>query len=225
MMLKIRNVAKKYKNNLVLKDISFEINKGEVVSIVGKSGCGKSTLLKCINRLENIDEGNIYFDNVDISEMNILDLRQKVGIVFQEYNLFEHLTVLQNLTIGLIKIKKYSDSYAKKEAIKILKKIGLEDKLNSYPDELSGGQKQRVAIARTLVMRPQLILLDEPTSALDKEMKQEVINLITNMVKDDMTLLIVSHEEEFVNKISDKIIHIKRGKAIIENNSDNKEIE
>ena len=224
-MLKIVNVSKKYKNNCVLKNINFEINKGEVVSIIGKSGCGKSTLLKCINRLETIDDGNIYFDNIDIAEMNILDLRQKIGIVFQEYNLFEHLTVLQNLTIGLTKIKKYSDIYAKKEAMKILKKIGLEDKINSYPDELSGGQKQRVAIARTLVMKPQLILLDEPTSALDTEMKKEVINLITRMVKDDMTLLIVSHEEEFVNKISNKIIHIQRGKAVIHDNIKKKEIE
>jgi len=224
-MLKIVNVSKKYKDINVLKNINFEIKKGEVVSIIGKSGCGKSTLLKCINRLESIDDGNIYFDNIDITEINILDLRQKVGIVFQEYNLFEHLTVLQNLTIGLTKIKKYSDLYAKKEAMKILKKIGLEDKINSYPDELSGGQKQRVAIARTLVMKPKLILLDEPTSALDKEMKKEVINLITKMVKDDMTLLIVSHEEEFVNKISDKIIHIKKGKAIIQDNTKKKEIE
>lgn len=224
-MLKIVNVSKKYKNNNVLKNINLEINKGEVVSIIGKSGCGKSTLLKCINRLENIDEGNIYFDSIDITKMNISDLRQKVGIVFQEYNLFEHLTVLQNLTIGLIKIKKYSDVYAKKESIKVLKKIGLEDKINSYPDELSGGQKQRVAIARTLLMKPKLILLDEPTSALDKEMKKEVINLITSMVKDDMTLLIVSHEEEFVNKISDKIIHIQNGKAIIQDNMKKKEIE
>lgn len=224
-MLKIVNVSKKYKNNNVLKNINLEINKGEVVSIIGKSGCGKSTLLKCINRLENIDEGNIYFDSIDITKMNISDLRQKIGIVFQEYNLFEHLTVLQNLTIGLIKIKKYSDVYAKKESIKVLKKIGLEDKINSYPDELSGGQKQRVAIARTLLMKPKLILLDEPTSALDKEMKKEVINLITSMVKDDMTLLIVSHEEEFVNKISDKIIHIQNGKAIIQDNMKKKEIE
>jgi len=224
-MLKIVNASKKYKNNYVLKNINLEINKGEVVSIIGKSGCGKSTLLKCINRLETIDDGNIYFDNIDITEMNILDLRQKVGIVFQEYNLFEHLTVLQNLTIGLIKIKKYSEICAKKESMKILKKIGLEDKINSYPDELSGGQKQRVAIARTLVMKPKLILLDEPTSALDKEMKKEVINLITKMVKDDMTLLIVSHEEEFVNKISDKIIHIQRGKAILQDNIKKKEIE
>lgn len=223
-MLRIENVSKKYKDIEVLKDINFEINKGDVVSIVGKSGCGKSTLLKCINRLENIDSGVIYFDNTDISTMNLTELRQKIGIVFQEYNLFEHLTVMQNLTIGLIKIKKYSELYAKREAMKILKKIGLEDKINNYPDELSGGQQQRVAIARTLVMKPQLILLDEPTSALDIEMKQEVIKLITKMVKDDMTLLIVSHEEDLVNKISDKIIRIKRGKALIQDNTKQKEI-
>lgn len=223
-MLRIENVSKKYKDIEVLKDINFEINNGDVVSIVGKSGCGKSTLLKCINRLENIDSGVIYFDNTDISTMNLTELRQKIGIVFQEYNLFEHLTVMQNLTIGLIKIKKYSESYAKREAMKILKKIGLEDKINNYPDELSGGQQQRVAIARTLVMKPQLILLDEPTSALDIEMKQEVIKLITKMVKDDMTLLIVSHEEDLVNKISDKIIRIKRGKALIQDNTKQKEI-
>lgn len=223
-MLRIENVSKKYKDIEVLKDINFEINNGDVVSIVGKSGCGKSTLLKCINRLENIDSGVMYFDNTDISTMNLTELRQKIGIVFQEYNLFEHLTVMQNLTIGLIKIKKYSESYAKREAMKILKKIGLEDKINNYPDELSGGQQQRVAIARTLVMKPQLILLDEPTSALDIEMKQEVIKLITKMVKDDMTLLIVSHEEDLVNKISDKIIRIKRGKALIQDNTKQKEI-
>lgn len=223
-MLKIENVSKKYKNVEVLKNINFEVSRGEVVSIVGKSGCGKSTLLKCINRLENIDDGIIYFDNIDISTMDLIELRQKIGIVFQEYNLFEHLTVLQNLTIGLIKIKKYSEALAQKEAIKILKTIGLEDKIDNYPDELSGGQKQRVAIARTLVMKPQLILLDESTSALDKEMKQEVINLITKMVKDDMTLLIVSHEEDFVNKVSDKIIHIQNGKAVIQDNSKKKEI-
>lgn len=223
-MLKFKNVSKKYKNIEILKNINFEINEGEVVSIVGKSGCGKSTLLKCINRLEKIDGGTIYLDNEDISTMDTLELRQKVGIVFQEYNLFEHLTVLQNLTIGLIKIKHFSEVSAKKEAMKILKKISLDDKINNYPDELSGGQKQRVAIARTLIMKPKLILLDEPTSALDKEMKKEVINLIIKMAKDDMTLLIVSHEEDLVNKISDKIVYIQKGLVKIKDNRKQKEI-
>lgn len=217
-MLKFKNVSKKYKNTTILENINFEINKGEVVSIIGKSGCGKSTLLKCINRLESIDDGVIYFENKDISSLDLLKLRQKIGIVFQEYNLFEHLTVLQNLTIGLIKIKNISEEVAKKQAIAMLKKIKLTDKSDNYPDELSGGQKQRVAIARTLLMKPKLILLDEPTSALDKEMKQEVINLIIKMAKDDMTLLIVSHEEELVKEISDKIIYIKNGRVKVKDN-------
>lgn len=217
-MLKFKNVSKKYKNTTILENINFEINKGEVVSIIGKSGCGKSTLLKCINRLESIDDGVIYFENKDISSLDLLKLRQKIGIVFQEYNLFEHLTVLQNLTIGLIKIKNISEEVAKKQAMAMLKKIKLTDKSDNYPDELSGGQKQRVAIARTLLMKPKLILLDEPTSALDKEMKQEVINLIIKMAKDDMTLLIVSHEEELVKEISDKIIYIKKGRLKVKDN-------
>ena len=217
-MLKLKNVSKKYKNTTILENINFEINKGEVVSIIGKSGCGKSTLLKCINKLESIDDGVIYFENKDISSLDLLKLRQKIGIVFQEYNLFEHLTVLQNLTIGLIKIKNISEEVAKKQAMVMLKKIKLTDKSDNYPDELSGGQKQRVAIARTLLMKPKLILLDEPTSALDKEMKQEVINLIIKMAKDDMTLLIVSHEEELVKEISDKIIYIKNGRLKVKDN-------
>ncbi len=217
-MLKFKNVSKKYKNTTILENINFEINKGEVVSIIGKSGCGKSTLLKCINRLESIDNGVIYFENKDIYSLDLLKLRQKIGIVFQEYNLFEHLTVLQNLTIGLIKIKNISEEVAKKQAMAMLKKIKLTDKSDNYPDELSGGQKQRVAIARTLLMKPKLILLDEPTSALDKEMKQEVINLIIKMAKDDMTLLIVSHEEELVKEISDKIIYIKNGRVKVKDN-------
>lgn len=217
-MLKFKNVSKKYKNTTILENINFEINKGEVVSVIGKSGCGKSTLLKCINRLESIDDGVIYFENKDISSLDLLKLRQKIGIVFQEYNLFEHLTVLQNLTIGLIKIKNISEEVAKKQAMAMLKKIKLTDKSDNYPDELSGGQKQRVAIARTLLMKPKLILLDEPTSALDKEMKQEVINLIIKMAKDDMTLLIVSHEEELVKEISDKIIYIKNGRLKVKDN-------
>ena len=217
-MLKFKNVSKKYKNTTILENINFEINKGEVVSIIGKSGCGKSTLLKCINRLESIDDGVIYFENKDISSLDLLKLRQKIGIVFQEYNLFEHLTVLQNLTIGLIKIKNISEEVAKKQAMAMLKKIKLTDKSDNYPDELSGGQKQRVAIARTLLMKPKLILLDEPTSALDKEMKQEVINLIIKLAQDDMTLLIVSHEEELVKEISDKIIYIKNSRLKVKDN-------
>lgn len=217
-MLRVENISKKYKSLDVFKNITFTVNKGEVVSIIGKSGCGKSTLLKCLNRLENIDSGTIYLNNMDVAKMNLANLRKKIGIVFQEYNLFEHLTVLENLTIGLIKIHKLSENYSKKEAIKILNKIGLEDKIDNYPDELSGGQKQRVAIARTLLMKPKVILLDEPTSALDKEMKSEVINLIRQLVNEDMTILIVSHEDDFVKEISDKIIYLHDGKIEVKDN-------
>lgn len=211
-MLEIKNITKKYKDLIVFKDISFEVNKGEVVALVGKSGCGKSSLLKCINRLEEIEDGEIYFDGKNIKEIDLVDLRQNIGIVFQEYNLFEHLTVMDNLIIGLTKIKKMSEKVAIKEAKLMLKKIGLEDKLLSYPDELSGGQKQRVAIARTLLMKPKILLLDEPTSALDREMKEEVLKLINNLVKEGMTIIIVSHEEEFIKKIANKIIALSRHK-------------
>lgn len=207
-MLKIKNISKSYKENNVFKNISFEINKGEVIAIIGKSGCGKSTLLKCINRLEEINEGEIYLDGVNIKNIDLLELRQNIGIVFQDYNLFEHLNVLENLTIGLIEIKKESKIKAEIEAKKILKKIDLEEKTYNYPDELSGGQKQRIAIARSLLMKPKILLLDEPTSALDKEMKQEVLKLITDLAKEDMTLIIVSHEEEFVKETADRIIRM-----------------
>lgn len=204
-MLKVSNISKKYKDFSVFSNVSFEVAKGETVSIIGKSGSGKSTLLKCINKLEKIDEGKIYFNNKNIDEINLVELRQNIGIVFQDYNLFEHLTVLDNLIIGLIKIKNENYTKAKRKAINILEKIGLEDKINNYPDELSGGQKQRVAIARSLLLKPKILLLDEPTSALDKEMKEEVWKLIVELKEEGMTLIIVSHEEDFVKRVSDRI--------------------
>lgn len=209
-ILEFENVSKYYKDELIFKNVNLKIKKGEVISLVGKSGCGKSTLLKCINRLENINDGKIIFQGVDISEIPIVELRQKIGIVFQDYNLFNHLTVLDNLTIGLIKIKRYSKNECIRKALNILKKVDLVDKKDKYPDELSGGQKQRVAIARTLLMEPDIILLDEPTSALDKEMKNGVLELINELVNEDMTLIVVSHEEDFVNKVSDRIFSFNR---------------
>jgi len=209
-ILKMRNVSKYYKNELIFKNVNFELKKGDVISIVGKSGCGKSTMLKCINKLEEINSGEIMFNGVNINEIPLTVLRQKIGIVFQEYNLFDHLTVIENLTLALIKIKKYSLNRSLKLARDVLKKIDLLDKQDKYPDELSGGQKQRVAIARTLLMKPEIILLDEPTSALDKEMKESVLNLIKEMVKEDMTLIIVSHEENFVENVSDKIFKLDK---------------
>ena len=211
-ILEFENVTKYYGNDLIFTDINLKIKKGDVIALTGKSGCGKSTLLKCINRLENINEGKIKFKGIDISKISMVELRQKIGIVFQDYNLFEHLTVLDNLIIGLNKIKKYSMEESKRMSLNILKKVDLIDKRDKYPDELSGGQKQRVAIARTLLMKPDIILLDEPTSALDKDVKDSVLKLIKELVDDDMTLIIVSHEDEFIKKVSDKIYRFNNKK-------------
>ena len=211
-ILEFENVTKYYGNDLIFSDINLKIKKGDVISLTGKSGCGKSTLLKCINRLENINEGKIKFKCIDISKISMVELRQKIGIVFQDYNLFEHLTVLDNLIIGLHKIKKYSMEESKRMSLNILKKVDLIDKRDKYPDELSGGQKQRVAIARTLLMKPDIILLDEPTSALDKDVKDSVLKLIKELVDDNMTLIIVSHEDEFIKKVSDKIYRFNNKK-------------
>lgn len=208
-ILEFENVAKYYGDDLVFSNVNLKIKKGDVIALTGKSGCGKSTLLKCINRLENINDGKIKFKGIDISEISMVELRQKIGMVFQDYNLFEHLTVLDNLIIGLIKIKKDSREESIHKALKMLKRLDLIDKKDNYPNELSGGQKQRVAIARTLLMKPDIILLDEPTSALDKEMKDSVLNLIKKIVEEDMTLIIVSHEEEFIKNVSDQIYVLK----------------
>ena len=215
-ILEFENVTKYYGADLVFSNVNLKIKKGDVIALTGKSGCGKSTLLKCINRLEHINDGKIKFKGIDISEISMVLLRQKIGMVFQDYNLFEHLTVLDNLIIGLIKIKKYSRDESIREALNMLKKLDLIDKKDNYPNELSGGQKQRVAIARTLLMKPDIILLDEPTSALDKEMKDSVLNLIKKIVEEDMTLIIVSHEEEFIKKVSDTIYNLNNNKLKIQ---------
>lgn len=215
-ILEFENVTKYYGNDLVFSNVNLKIKKGDVIALTGKSGCGKSTLLKCINRLENINDGKIKFKGIDISEISMVELRQKIGMVFQDYNLFEHLTVLDNLIIGLIKIKKYSRDDSIREALNMLKKLDLIDKKDNYPNELSGGQKQRVAIARTLLMKPDIILLDEPTSALDKEMKDSVLNIIKKIVEEDMTLIIVSHEEEFIKKVSDTIYNLSNNKLKVQ---------
>lgn len=215
-ILEFENVTKYYGDDLVFSNVNLKIKKGDVIALTGKSGCGKSTLLKCINRLENINDGKIKFKGIDISEISMVELRQKIGMVFQDYNLFEHLTVLDNLIIGLIKIKKHSRDESIHEALDMLKKLDLIDKKDNYPNELSGGQKQRVAIARTLLMKPDIILLDEPTSALDKEMKDSVLNLIKKIVEEDMTLIIVSHEEKFIKKVSDTIYNLSNNKLKVQ---------
>ena len=215
-MLVIKNLKKSFGKHNILKDIDLTVEKGERVALIGPSGCGKSTFLRCINLLEKIDSGNIYFNDIDLTKVKKdLNLyREKIEMVFQQFNLFNNLTVLENITLAPIKLKLLSENDAKKEAIKLLKKIGLENKKDNYPTELSGGQKQRVAIIRTLIMKPDIILFDEPTSALDPEMIGEVEDLIKQIANDGMTMIIVSHEMEFVKNIATKVIFINEGKIV-----------
>ncbi|MDD7630171.1 MAG: amino acid ABC transporter ATP-binding protein [bacterium] len=212
-MLEIKNIKKSFNKLQVLKGISFNVLDGEVVSIIGPSGCGKSTLLRCINLLEKPSSGNIILDGVDITnKKNLTQVRQKMGMVFQQFNLFPHLTVLENITLAPICEKLMDKDTAIKEAEKLLKSINLYDKKDNYPSELSGGQKQRVAIVRTLIMNPEIILFDEPTSALDPEMVNDVLDLIKKLVEKKITIIIVSHEMSFIKECSNKIIFLDGGK-------------
>ena len=212
-MLEIKNIKKSFNKLQVLKGISFNVENGEVVSIIGPSGCGKSTLLRCINLLEKPSSGNIILDGVDITnKKNLTQVRQKMGMVFQQFNLFSHLTVLENIILAPICEKLMDKDTAIKEAEKLLKSINLYDKKDNYPSELSGGQKQRVAIIRTLIMNPEIILFDEPTSALDPEMVNDVLDLIKKLVEKNITIIIVSHEMSFIKECADKIIFLDGGK-------------
>lgn len=214
-MLEVKNLVKKFDKNLVLNKVSFKVEKGDVVAIIGPSGCGKTTLLRCLNMIEKPTSGDIYFEGVNLNE-NYTDLskvRQKMGMVFQQFNLFPHLTVGENITLAPIKLKKLSVSAANKKMMSLLKMINLSNKKDSYPSELSGGQMQRVAIIRSLIMDPDIILFDEPTSALDPEMVDEVLNLIKMIADDGMTMLIVSHELDFVKKCANKFLFLEHGKV------------
>lgn len=212
-MLEIKNIKKSFNKLQVLKGISFNVLDGEVVSIIGPSGCGKSTLLRCINLLEKPSSGNIILDGVDITnKKNLTQVRQKMGMVFQQFNLFPHLTVLENITLAPICEKLMDKDTAIKEAEKLLKSINLYDKKDNYPSELSGGQKQRVAIVRSLIMNPEIILFDEPTSALDPEMVNDVLDLIKKLVEKKITIIIVSHEMSFIKECANKIIFLDSGK-------------
>ena len=212
-MLEIKNIKKSFNKLQVLKGISFNVLDGEVVSIIGPSGCGKSTLLRCINLLEKPSSGNIILDGVDITnKKNLTQIRQKMGMVFQQFNLFPHLTVLENITLAPICEKLMDKDTAIKEAEKLLKSINLYDKKDNYPSELSGGQKQRVAIVRSLIMNPEIILFDEPTSALDPEMVNDVLDLIKKLVEKKITIIIVSHEMSFIKECANKIIFLDGGK-------------
>lgn len=212
-MIEIKNLNKKFGNNHVLKGINTNISKGEVVVIIGPSGSGKSTFLRCLNKLEEINDGNIIFEGTDITDKNI-DIsifRQKMGMVFQHFNLFPHLTVLENITIAPIKVKKVEKDVIEKEAINLLKLVGLEDKANAYPSSLSGGQKQRIAIVRALAMNPDVMLFDEPTSALDPEMVGDVLEVMKNLAKNGMTMIVVTHEMGFAKEVASRVIFMDSG--------------
>ena len=219
-MIKVKNLKKQFGNNVVLKDISVAIEKGEVISVIGPSGSGKSTFLRCINGLEEFDGGHILVDNEDMADknLNIDKLREKIGMVFQSFNLFPHLTVLENIILAPVTLKKMNKEEAKVKAKELLKKVGLEEKANFYPSSLSGGQKQRVAIARALAMNPEAILFDEPTSALDPEMVGEVLQVMKSLAKDGMTMIVVTHEMGFAREVCDRVIFMADGEIVEQGN-------
>ncbi|EOU1475452.1 amino acid ABC transporter ATP-binding protein [Clostridium perfringens] len=217
-MINVRNLYKSFGKNEVLKDINETIKKGEVVVIIGPSGSGKSTFLRCLNLLEEPTSGVINFEGEDITDKNvdINKIREKMGMVFQQFNLFPHKTVMENLTIGLTKIKNISNGDAVKKGSELLEKVGLLDKKNIYPNSLSGGQKQRIAIARALAMEPDVMLFDEPTSALDPEMVGEVLGVMKSLAKDGMTMVVVTHEMGFAKEVGDRILFMDEGRIIEE---------
>lgn len=212
-MIKVEHLSKKFGNLMVLRDISTEIRKGEVISIIGPSGTGKSTFLRCLNLLEIPSSGRVIIDGTDILApgVDVPRLRQKMGMVFQSFNLYAHLTALDNLTLGPIKLLKRPRREAEEKALELLKMVGLLEKAHSFPDELSGGQKQRVAIARCLAMEPEIILFDEPTSALDPTMVSEVLAVIRRLAQNGMTMAIVTHEMDFARDVSTRVFYMDEG--------------
>ena len=217
-MLEVKKLKKKFGSNVVLNDISFNVSKGDIISIVGPSGSGKSTLLRCLNLIEKPSSGDIIFEGTSLvgKKADLSLLRQKMGMVFQQFNLFPHLTVIDNITLAPVKLKLMNEVTARKKALELLNTINLKDKAEHYPNELSGGQKQRVAIIRTLTMEPDIILFDEPTSALDPEMIGEVLDLIKKVADTGKTMVIVSHEMNFVKKVSNRVLFIDGGKVIFD---------
>ena len=215
-MIKVENLKKQYGDNVVLKDISLYVEKGEAISVIGPSGSGKSTFLRCINGLEELSGGHICVDGFDLADknLNIDKFREKVGMVFQNFNLFPHLTVLQNITLAPVTLKKVTKPEAIKLGKELLEKVGLLDKADVYPSSLSGGQKQRVAIARALAMKPEALLFDEPTSALDPEMVGEVLKVMKDLAKEGMTMIVVTHEMGFAREVCDRVIFMADGEIV-----------
>ena len=217
-ILKVNNLSKRFDDIVVLDNLSLTVKKGEVVVIVGPSGCGKSTFLRCLNGLEDIEEGEVLLgeEKVNPNKKNLSKTREKIGMVFQSYDLFPHKTILQNITLAPIKVKKRNKAEVEEEAIKLLDRVGLLSKKDSYPRQLSGGQKQRVAIVRALIMHPEVLLLDEITAALDPEMVREVLDVVLSLAKEGRTMLIVTHEMAFAKAVADRVIFLENGKIVEE---------
>ena len=217
-MITVKNLRKSFGNLEVLKDINAEVKEKEVICVIGPSGSGKSTFLRCLNRLEEISGGQVVINGHDITDkkVDLNKVRQEVGMVFQQFNLFPHRTVLENITLGPIKIHSTEKTAAEKQALELLDKVGLREKANSYPGELSGGQKQRVAIARALAMNPKIMLFDEPTSALDPEMVGDVLEVMKQLAKEGMTMVVVTHEMGFAREVGDRVIFMDGGYIVEE---------
>ena len=233
-MLQIKNLGKSYGELDVLKDINLDVKKGEVIALIGPSGSGKSTMLRCVNQLEMPTKGDILFQGKSIlgKNVNINEVRQHLGMVFQHFNLFPHLTVLRNITIGMTKLRKIPKDQAEKRALELLDMVGLKDKRNVYPASLSGGQKQRIAIARALAMDPDVILFDEPTSALDPEMVGEVLQVMKDLAESGITMMVVTHEMGVAKEVASKVIFLDGGYIVAEGtpedvfeNSDNERVQ
>ncbi|MGV3488050.1 MAG: amino acid ABC transporter ATP-binding protein [Tuberibacillus sp.] len=221
-MIRVENLKKSFGENEVLKNINVTVKEREVIVVIGPSGSGKSTFLRCLNRLEDITDGHVYIDGVDIADKktDINKIREDVGMVFQLFNLFPHKTVLENIMLAPTKVKKISREEAREKAISLLGKVGLKDKADVFPDSLSGGQKQRVAIARALAMEPKIMLFDEPTSALDPEMVGEVLEGMKELAREGMTMVVVTHEMGFAREVGDRVLFMDGGYIVEENKPD-----
>ena len=224
-LLSIKNLHKEFDRNIILKSINLELNKGEVIVIIGPSGCGKRTLLRCLNGLEDIQGGEIYLGGklLQKNAKDISSMRQKIGMVFQSYDLFPHKTVLENILLAPVKVQKRKLAEAEAEAMELLERVGLADRKNDYPRQLSGGQKQRIAIVRALIMHPEVLLLDEPTSALDPTMVDEVNEVIRQLASSGMTILIVTHDMAFARDISNRVFFMDEGVVYEEGTSEEKD--
>lgn len=213
-MIEAKNIHKQFKTLYAVKGIDLKVEDGEVLCIIGPSGSGKSTLLRCLNGLEQKDEGQVFVDGVEVDETNITQLRQKMTMVFQNFNLFSHLTILENIILSPTKVKGLEKAEAEKKAMELLELVGLSDKSDAYPRSLSGGQKQRVAIARALAMEPEIILFDEPTSALDPEMVGEVLDVMKGLATKGMSMIVVTHEMGFAREVANKVIFMAEGEIV-----------